>query len=75
MKDKKFFRRKKFCNICANRMDVVDYKDLDLLRKYVSERGKIIARKQTGVCAKHQRKLTTAINRARLVGLLPFAEK
>ncbi len=56
-------------------MDVIDYKDLDLLRRYVSERGKIIARKQTGVCAKHQRKLTTSIKRARLVGFLPFAEK
>jgi len=73
--ERKVFRRKKFCNLCSNRIDVLDYKDIDLLKRFISDRGKIIGRKQSGMCAKHQRKLAMAVKRAREVGLLPFTVK
>lgn len=65
-------RRKKVCFFCANHMDYIDYKDVDLLKRYISEKGKILPRRVTGTCAKHQRTLTTAIKRARIMGLIPF---
>lgn len=65
-------RRKKVCYFCANHIDYIDYKDLDLLKRYISEKGKILPRRVTGTCAKHQRTLTVAIKRARIMGLLPF---
>lgn len=65
-------RRRKVCYFTANHIDEIDYKDVDLLKKFISERGKILPRRVTGTCAKHQRKLTTAIKRARVMGLLPF---
>lgn len=65
-------RRKKVCYFCANHIDHVDYKDVDLLKRYISEKGKILPRRVTGTCAKHQRTLTVAIKRARIMGLLPF---
>ena len=65
-------RRKKVCNFCANHIDHVDYKDVDLLKRYVSEKGKILPRRVTGTCAKHQRTLTVSIKRARIIALMPF---
>lgn len=63
---------KKVCSFCLDRIDRVDYKDIPRLRKYVSERGKIIPRRVTGTCAFHQRELTVAIKRARYVALMPY---
>ncbi len=67
----KFFSHKKVCRFCANKIKI-DYKDADSLRRYTTERGKILPRRITGTCAKHQRELATAIKRARIVALLPF---
>ena len=64
--------RKKVCAFCQGKIDSVDYKDVATLKKYVSENGKILPRRMTGVCAKHQRVLATAIKRARITDLLPF---
>ena len=63
---------KKVCYFCANHIDYIDYKDVELLKRYISEKGKILPRRVTGTCAKHQRTLTVAIKRARIMGLLPF---
>lgn len=65
-------RRKKVCVFCGQENDVIDYKDTAMLRKYISERGKILPRRITGTCAKHQRALTTAVKRARHLALLPY---
>ncbi|MCH3905000.1 MAG: 30S ribosomal protein S18 [Lactobacillus sp.] len=65
-------RRRKVDYIAANHIDYVDYKDVDLLKRFISERGKILPRRVTGTSAKNQRKLTVAIKRARIMGLLPF---
>ena len=65
-------RRKKVCIFCADKVDFIDYKDSGKLRKFISERGKILPRRISGTCAKHQRELNTAINRARNMALLPF---
>lgn len=65
-------KRKKVCHFCANHIDHVDYKDTDLLKRYVSEKGKILPRRVTGTCAKHQRTLTAAIKRSRIIALMPF---
>ncbi|MES9995357.1 30S ribosomal protein S18 [Desulfovibrio aminophilus] len=67
---KKFTPRKKFCRFCADKNMPLDYKRADILRDYITERGKIIARRITGTCAKHQRQLTTEIKRARQMALL-----
>lgn len=66
-------RRPKFCYYCVEKQEHVDYKDVDKLKKYISERGKIIPRRVTGNCAKHQRALTEAIKRARFMALLPYS--
>ncbi len=66
-------RRKKVCVFCGSD-SVIDYKDAAKLRKYVSERGKILPRRVTGTCAKHQRALTTAIKRARHVAIMPYVQ-
>ena len=63
---------KKVCAFCADKNDVIDYKNVAKLRKYMTEKGKIIPRRTTGVCAKHQRELTGAIKRARVMALLPY---
>jgi small subunit ribosomal protein S18 len=68
-----FFRRRKVCKFCADKIDYVDYKDVKLLSGFVPERGKILPRRMFGTCAEHQRKLTLAIKRARNIALLPFA--
>ena len=64
--------RKKVCHFCADHIEEIDYKDVAKLRKFVSEREKILPRRATGTCAAHQRELTTAIKRARQVALLPY---
>ncbi|MBQ9735083.1 MAG: 30S ribosomal protein S18 [Clostridia bacterium] len=72
---KKFVKRiprKKVCAFCQNKVETIDYKDINTLKKYITEGGKILPRRMTGVCAKHQRVLAKAIKRARLVDLLPF---
>jgi small subunit ribosomal protein S18 len=68
-----FFRRRKVCKFCADKIDYVDYKDVKLLSSFVPERGKVLPRRMLGTCAEHQRKLTLAIKRARNIALLPFA--
>ncbi len=65
-------RRKKVCMFCADKIEHIDYKDIARLRKCVSERSKILPRRITGTCAKHQRQLTVAIKRARLMAMLPY---
>ena len=72
MKRRRFGRRK-VCKFCVDKVDLVDYKDVRLLRGFVTERGKIIPRRISGSCARHQRGLTHAIKRARTVALLPYA--
>ena len=64
--------RRKVCHICVDRGESIDYKDVARLRKYISERAKILPRRATGTCAAHQRELTTAIKRARQMALLPY---
>ena len=65
-------RRKKVCQFCADKTETIDYKDVEKLKKYVTERGKILPKRITGTCAIHQRAVTTAIKRARIVALLPY---
>ena len=65
-------KRRKVCNFCVDKIQQIDYKDTGKLRRYVSERGKILPRRTTGTCAMHQRQLTEAIKRARQVALLPY---
>ncbi|WP_301108840.1 30S ribosomal protein S18 [Sporosarcina sp.] len=65
-------RRRKVCYFTSNNITHIDYKDVDLLKKFISERGKMLPRRVTGTSAKYQRKLTTAIKRARIMALLPF---
>lgn len=67
-------KRKKVCIFCADKVDFIDYKDSNKLRKFISERGKILPRRVSGTCAKHQRELQTAIKRARHAALLPFVD-
>ncbi|WP_353893267.1 30S ribosomal protein S18 [Proteinivorax hydrogeniformans] len=64
--------RKKVCSFCADKVETIDYKSGDKLRRYVTERGKILPRRISGTCAPHQRQLTTAIKRARVMALLPY---
>jgi small subunit ribosomal protein S18 len=64
--------KKKVCAFCVDKVTDIDYKEVVKLRKYISERGKILPRRISGNCAKHQRQLTTAIKRARVVALLPY---
>ena len=74
-KEQKAFRpkrKKKVCAFCAEKVTTIDYKDAAKLRKFVSERSKILPRRITGTCAKHQRELTTAIKRARQIAVLPY---
>ena len=65
-------RRKKVCQCCADKTETIDYKDVEKLKKYVTERGKILPKRITGTCAIHQREVTRAIKRARIVALLPY---
>lgn len=70
---RQFFRKKKVCKFCVEKMDFIDYKRADILSQFVQERGKILPRRMTGVCSRHQRWLGVAIKRARNIALLPFA--
>src|SRR5271155_2306433 len=70
---RQYFRKKKVCKFCVEKMDLIDYKRADILSQFVQERGKILPRRMTGVCSRHQRWLGEAIKRARNIALLPFA--
>jgi small subunit ribosomal protein S18 len=70
---RKFFRRKKVCKFCVEKIEAVNYKDVRLLTQFVAESGKIVPRRLTGVCTPHQRRLSSAIKQARNIALLPFA--
>ncbi len=67
--------RKKVCAFCVDKVSTIDYKDVAKLRRFLSERGKIVPRRVTGTCARHQRQLTTAIKRARYIALLPYVSE
>ena len=67
--------KRKVCSFCVDKIEHIDYKDAPRLRRYLSERGKILPRRITGTCAKHQRQLTVAIKRARQIALLPFVNE
>lgn len=71
-KKRKVFHRRKVCRFCADTSIIIDYKDQKLLRYFITERGKIIPRRISGTCAKHQRGLTHAIKRARTIAILPY---
>ena len=71
----RFFRRRKFCRFTAEGIDQIDYKDLETLKAYVSETGKIVPSRITGTSAKYQRQLATAIKRARYLALLPYSDQ
>lgn len=67
-----FYRRKRVCKFCVEKIEYVDFKDTKLLQQFIPERGKILPRRISGTCALHQRKLSTAIKRARVMALIPF---
>ena len=67
--------RRKVCSFCVDKIDTIDYKDVARLRRFVSERAKILPRRVTGTCARHQRELTVAIQRARQIALMPFVSE
>jgi small subunit ribosomal protein S18 len=67
------FRRRKYCKFCESKVKEIDYKDLRTLQNYIPERAKILPRRVSGTCAKHQRQLQTAIKRARILALVPFS--
>jgi len=70
---KQYFRRKKLCRFCVEKIDDINYKDVRLLSNFISERGKITPRRISGVCAPHQKRLSEAIKQARNIALLPFS--
>ncbi len=70
---RKYFRRKKVCKFCTEKIEAINYKDVRLLAQFVAESGKIVPRRLTGVCTPHQRRLSVAIKQARNIALLPFA--
>jgi small subunit ribosomal protein S18 len=70
---RKYFRRKKVCKFCVEKIEAINYKDVRTLAQFVAESGKIVPRRLTGVCTPHQRRLSTAIKQARNIALLPFA--
>jgi small subunit ribosomal protein S18 len=72
---RKFFRRKKVCKFCTEKIDAISYRDVRLLQQFVAERGKIVPRRLTGVCTRHQRRLSQAIKQSRNIALLAFAAR
>lgn len=68
-------RRKKVCHFCQDKIDFIDYKDTNKLNRYLTDRGKILPRRVTGTCAKHQRAVTIAVKRARIIALMPFVKE
>jgi small subunit ribosomal protein S18 len=75
LQPRKFQRRRKFCRFCRDKVEFIDYKDVKTLKFFITDRGKILPRRMTGVCAGHQRELNTAIKRGRNIALLSFTEK
>lgn len=69
----RFFARRKVCGFCVNKIKDIDYKNVEVLKNYVSDRFKIDARRKTGTCSRHQRALAAAIKRARIIALLPYS--
>lgn len=69
------FQKRRFCKFCSEKSEFIDYKDIRILRSYLTDRGKILPRRMTGVCATHQRSLAEAIKRARNISILSFVEK
>lgn len=74
LKRRNIRRRKKVCVFCADKSATIDYKDANKLKRYISERGKILPRRITGTCAKHQRAITIAVKRARQIAVLPYVQ-
>ena len=72
---RQYFRKKKVCRFCTEKADYIDYKKADVLQSFVQERGKILPRRMTGTCSRHQRWLMVAIKRARNIAMLPFASE
>ena len=72
---KPVLRKKKQCYFCLNNIQVIDYKDVTLLRRFISSFAKIVSRKRSGVCMNHQRTLSNSIKKARIMALLPFIQK
>jgi len=73
--ERRYYAKPKFCQFCADKHLAIDYKQADILRRFVTEEGKIRPRRQTGTCARHQRALAGAIKRARYIALLPYSNK
>ncbi|MFZ3136157.1 MAG: 30S ribosomal protein S18 [Thermodesulfovibrionales bacterium] len=71
----KKFQRRKFCRFCSEKVEFIDYKNIKILKSYLTERGKILPRRMTGTCARHQRELSESIKLSRSIALLAFAEK
>jgi small subunit ribosomal protein S18 len=74
-KNQDLLKKEKFCYFCVNQVDYIDYKDVQLLRKFINSFFKILPKKRTGTCSKHQRKLATAIKRSRVMALLPYSPR
>lgn len=72
---RKFFMKKKVCFFCKNKEAVIDYKDVNMMRRFIAESGKIVPRRFSGTCAKHQRKLSTEIKKARQMALIPYSDR
>ncbi|MEK6682364.1 MAG: 30S ribosomal protein S18 [Nitrospirota bacterium] len=75
METKRVFQRKRVCRFCAEKRDSIDYRDVQTLRNFITDRGKIIPRRISGNCARHQRALSSAVKRSRHIALIPFVEK
>lgn len=75
MKKKMRKTKRRICSFCMDKVEAIDYKDLNKLRRYITERGKILPRRISGACAVHQRQLTIAIKRARHIALLPYTSE
>ncbi|OGL67302.1 30S ribosomal protein S18 [Candidatus Uhrbacteria bacterium RIFCSPHIGHO2_01_FULL_63_20] len=75
MKPKSPIAKQRHCYFCANKIDEIDYKDTGLIRRFLSSFAKIVSRKRSGVCQKHQRQLANAVKRARIMALVPFVQR
>ncbi|MBI3355155.1 MAG: 30S ribosomal protein S18 [Nitrospirae bacterium] len=75
METKRVFQRKRVCRFCAEKRDSIDYRDVQTLRNFITDRGKIIPRRISGNCARHQRALSSAVKRSRHIALIPFVER
>ncbi len=68
-------KKERYCYFCVNKEVVIDYKNVDILRRFISSFGKIVARKRSGLCSQHQRKIASEVKRARIMALIPFIQK